>query len=79
MVIIYFISCYLLYQQRSEGIDSFNLKWTTLHPAVQGNVSSGHKLYSWQAATKNWWHCRLLILLNFTALLWILLYVVTSI
>ena len=28
LVIIYFLSCYLLYQQRTEGIDSFILKWT---------------------------------------------------
>ena len=30
LVIIHFLSCYLLYQQRTEGIDSFILKWTSL-------------------------------------------------
>ena len=33
LVIIYFLSSYLLYQQRTEGIDSFILKWTNPTPA----------------------------------------------
>ena len=35
LVVIYFLSCFLLYQPRTERIYSFILKWTSPCPAGQ--------------------------------------------